>query len=262
MHLAQICSQLDIMFPPALAADWDNTGLLVGRPTAEIERVMTCLTLTPDSVSEAVAERADLVVSHHPLPFRGVKQLTTDKTAGGLLLQLAENGVAVYSPHTAFDSAAAGINQQWAQGLGLTNVHPIIPGPVEMPDLGSGRIGDFSGGGGPADLVRQTKAFLDCDHVRVVGGNDRPVHRVAVACGAAGDFLGPAIAAGCDAFLTGETNFHTCLESQARGVLLILVGHFASERFAVVRLAKELGQQFTNLKVWASNREANPWRLM
>ena len=107
---------LDAFAPPDLAEDWDNVGLLVGDRETAGDRLMTCLTVTPASANEAIDGGADLVITHHPLPFRPLKHLTTDTTPGRLLLDLIRAGIAVYSPHTAFDSAASGINQRLAEG--------------------------------------------------------------------------------------------------------------------------------------------------
>src|SRR5918996_3072879 len=112
MTLADLCDFLDAFPPPRLAADWDNVGLLVGDRLQTVSRVMTCLTVTPAVAAEAIRERVDLVVTHHPLPFQPLKRLTTDDPTGRLLLDLIRAGIAIHSPHTAFDSAAAGINQQ------------------------------------------------------------------------------------------------------------------------------------------------------
>src|SRR6185295_17432474 len=113
--------------PAALAAEWDNVGLLVGDRAQKVERIMTCLTITPAAASEAIREQADLIVSHHPLPFKPLKRLTADQPTGRILLDLIRAGISIYSPHTAFDSAAAGINQQLAEALGLKNIQPLEP---------------------------------------------------------------------------------------------------------------------------------------
>ena len=83
---------------------------------------------------------------------------------------------------------------------------------------------------------------------------------MAVACGAAGELLAAAAAAGCDSMVLGETRFHTCLEAEALGIGLLLPGHFASERFAVEQLAEVLARQFPDVKVWASREERDPLR--
>ena len=103
-------------------------------------------------------------------------------------------------------------------------------------------------------------AFLNVPHLQVVGGDDWPVRRVAVACGAADELLAAARAAACDAMLLGEARFHTCLEAEAAGIGLVLPGHFASERFAVERLADVLAQVFPQLEIWASRQERDPLR--
>jgi dinuclear metal center YbgI/SA1388 family protein len=117
--------------PPDLAEEWDNVGLLVGDRNRDVARILTCLTLTPDVAREAIDERASLVVTHHPVLFRPVKRLTADDPQGKMLLALIAAGVAVYSPHTSYDSADAGINEQLSRMLGLENTAPLRPIPTE-----------------------------------------------------------------------------------------------------------------------------------
>src|SRR6186713_209024 len=122
LPLSELCRFLDAFAPSTLSEEWDNVGLLVGDADKQIERVMTCLTVTPTSCAEAVTKGADLIITHHPLPFKPLRRLTTENTPGRLLLELIHAGIAVYSPHTAFDSAAEGINQQLAAGIDLCEI--------------------------------------------------------------------------------------------------------------------------------------------
>jgi dinuclear metal center YbgI/SA1388 family protein len=161
--VGDLANWLDQFAPRSLAESWDNTGLLLGDRAAPADRVMTCLTVTPDSASEAIAEQAQLIVSHHPILFRAVQRLTADDPQGRMLLDLARAGVAVYSAHTAFDSAAGGINAEIARRLELQQVAPLRPATsppraklvtfVPVPDLdrvsqalfaaGAGQIGEY-----------------------------------------------------------------------------------------------------------------------
>src|SRR5262249_34591660 len=118
---------LERFAPCATAAEWDNVGLLLGDPAAGVSRVMTCLTVTPDVSAEAVREGANLIVSHHPVLFRGAKKLTTITPDGAAVLPLLRAGIAVYSPHTAFDNCAGGINDGLCRRLGVTNALPLRP---------------------------------------------------------------------------------------------------------------------------------------
>ncbi|MEK6237808.1 MAG: Nif3-like dinuclear metal center hexameric protein [Planctomycetales bacterium] len=262
--IGSIADFLETFAPIRLAEDWDNVGLLIGDRGAPAHKVMTCLTVTPDSADEAVAEQVDLIVAHHPMMFRPIQRITTDQPEGSMLWNLIRAGVSVYSPHTAFDSAGEGINQHLAEGLILSKISPIVPAanPEDADGLGSGRWGTALEGLTLADVAARLKQFLGIDHVQIVGDPQASVRAIGVACGAAGGFLSDAQKVGCDCFVTGETPFHFCLEAEARGVGMILVGHYASERFAVEILADVLAKAFQDLEAWPSRREHNPLRLL
>jgi dinuclear metal center YbgI/SA1388 family protein len=353
---------LDRLAPPTLAAGWDNVGLLLGDPAGPVQRLMTCLTVTPDSAAEAVAEGCQLIVSHHPILFRAAKRLTPSTPEGRTVLELARAGVAVCSPHTAFDNTRGGINDQIAQRLDLRDVAPLRrrEGPasfkivVFVPDAdlervadalfaaGAGQIGQYSqcsfrlaGTGtffgseatnptvgqkgrreevsewrleavcpeaclhpalaalrrahsyeepaydvyplrpGPSTegegrvgslprplplgkLARAVKKHLHAPAVQLVGDPDRPVERIAVVCGAGGEFLADAVRARADVLLTGEMRFHDYLAAQAQGCALLLPGHYATERPGVEALAERLQGEFPTVQVWASRRECDP----
>jgi dinuclear metal center YbgI/SA1388 family protein len=360
--VADICAYLGRFAPPALAAEWDNVGLLLGDGAAEVRGILTCLTVTPAVVAEAIADKADLIVTHHPILFRGTKRLSTDTSEGRLLWPLARAGVAVYSPHTAFDNTAGGINDLLANRLGLSDVTPLrlregerqckivvfvpesdlakvsdamfaagagvigqyeqcsfrlagtgsffgteganptvgakgrredvsewrlevicreanLPGVItamlkahsyEEPAFdvyqlksmqgpgGEGRVGDLPTATLLKDLARTIRQKLSAGATQVVGDLDRTVKRVAIACGAAGEFLTDAIKAKADVFLTGEMRFHDYLSAEAQGIALVLPGHYATERPGAEELAVRLQSQFSNLRVWASRAESDP----
>jgi dinuclear metal center YbgI/SA1388 family protein len=159
MHtVAEVIDHLEQIAAPDLAADWDNVGLLLGDRSAEVARVMTCLTVTPESADEAITNGAQLIVTHHPILFRSVKRLTSATAEGQMLLALARAGVAVYSPHTAFDNTQGGINDALAGRLGLLEVVPLrqqvgareCKVVVYVPDADLARVSDalFAAGAG------------------------------------------------------------------------------------------------------------------
>lgn len=261
LTIQTICEFLEMFAPARLAAEWDNVGLLVGDRQATLSRVMTCLTITPASAEEAIARDADLIITHHPLPFRALNRLTTDDVPGRILLKLIRAGVSIYSPHTAFDSAAAGINQRLAEGLCLDQIRPLIADEHEdEPEAGTGRYGLLTDETTLAAVADRLKKFLHLDQLKIVGNDDDRVRRVAVACGSAGQFVEEARDAGCHLLVTGETSFHTCLEAEASGIGLLLAGHYASERFALEQLADLLASQFEEIEFWASEKECDPLR--
>ncbi len=272
-----MCGALARIAPLRLAEAWDNVGLLVGDRTQPIRRVLTCLTITESVVQEAVADRADLVISHHPLPFKPLLKLTSDQVASSLLLRLTRAGTAIYSAHTAYDSAHQGINQLWAEKLQLVNIRPLVDssgdrspdesGPMNSPaesdaQVGSGRYGDLATEVTVSKLVRLAAAISSSVTPRFVGDPHQIVKRVAIACGSGGGFLAAAKRHGCDVMITGEATFHVCLEAEGMGVALGLMGHYASERFAMETLAAQLNESLPELRVWASQRERDPIHLL
>jgi dinuclear metal center YbgI/SA1388 family protein len=359
--VSEFSAYLERFAPSSTAAEWDNTGLLLGDPAANVTRVMTCLTVTPDVSAEAVREGANLIVSHHPVLFRGAKKLTATNSEGQAVLPLLRAGIAVYSPHTAFDNCPGGINDGLCKRLGLVNVAALRPREarrqcklvVFAPDAdlqkvsdavfaaGAGVIGQYnecsfrlagtgtfygtdatnptvgqkgrredvsewrlevvvpehlvssvvgamrkahsyeepafdiyplkpgtSGGegrfgelGAPAplgELAKLVKTALKANAVQVVGDPARVVRTVALACGAAGEFLSDAIRCKADVFLTGEVRFHDALTARGANVGLILPGHYATERPAVEDLAAKIAIAFPGTTTWASGDERDP----
>jgi dinuclear metal center YbgI/SA1388 family protein len=250
-----VVAVLEELAPPRLAEEWDNVGLQVGDRRNEARRIMTCLSITPATAAEAIEGQADLIVTHHPLPFTALNRLTADTTVGRLLLDLIAARTAIFSPHTAWDSAADGINQRLAAGLGLRGIVALV---LHVEGQGAGRCGWLEEPVTLEQLARRLMKFLHVEQVQIVGDPQQPVRLAAVACGSGGDLIEPALAAGCDALVIGEARFHTCLEAEASGLGLVLPGHFASERFALESLAGVLAGQLPGVEVWASRRERDP----
>lgn len=260
MKLHAIGKYLESLAPLSLAESWDAVGWLVGDPSVSAERVMTCLTVSSGTVDEAIAERVDLVVTHHPIPFRPVARLTSDSYSGGLLWRLARAGIAVFSLHTAWDSAAQGINQQLAETVGMDDIRPLVLRPELPTSLGAGRMGQLAAPTTLATIWHRLQPLVQQAECQYVGSWTRPVQRVAIGCGSGGSFLDVARRAECQLLITGEASFHTCLEAEGSGVQLLLLGHYGSERFAMEALARNLQRAFPDLTVWPSQREVDPIR--
>lgn len=255
--LARVTAALEHLAPLRLAATWDAVGLLVSPPRTEICRVMTCLTLTPRVAAEAVRERADLVVSHHPLPFRPVSRITPATGTGRVLLEMIGAGIGIWSSHTAWDSAAGGINDQLARLLGLAHVAPIEP-DAELPQVGFGRAGTAAAGDTVAELAARAAAALGVPRVQVAGDPGRLAGRVGIVCGSGGDCLEQLAGSGCDTLVTGEIKLHQAIEAEAAGLAVVAVGHHASERFSMAVLAERLAAAVDGLETWVSLDERDP----
>ncbi|MCH7688381.1 MAG: Nif3-like dinuclear metal center hexameric protein [Planctomycetes bacterium] len=264
--VADITQFLEEFAPLRLAEDWDNVGLLVGDGTQDASALMTCLTLSPDVAAEAVRRNAGMIVTHHPVLFRPVQRLTSETAEGRMLLDLIAKGIAVFSPHTAYDSAKDGINQQLAELFQLNDIQALRPIPnfensdhnAKQPAQGAGRCGSLPVPVSLGDFLERVKAKLGIDRLQFVGNESTTIEKIGIACGSAAEFMQDAQKKNCQALLTGEARFHACFEAVALDIALVLAGHYATERPAVERLAEILQKQFSQLEVWASESETDP----
>lgn len=280
VKLRELIDALQRIAPLGIAESWDNVGLLVGDPASSIGKVMTCLTLNDGVLAEAIDRKIGLVVSHHPIPFRPLSRITTEDPTGRILWRAMQHSIAIYSPHTAWDNAHEGINRQLANLLQLGNLRPLVPlmrsensqrgnsqtgrvnqgtsldAPMER-ELGCGVIGEFAKPVRIDDLVERLGAGIRGMSVRCTDNGARLVNRIGIVCGSGGSMLGKAAGERCDLFLTGEATYHQCLEADARGVAMLMIGHFASEAFSMRKLAELLAHAFPQIEVGASESESS-----
>lgn len=245
--VAEILAFLDEFAPVASKMDFDNVGLLVGRSTTDVRRVVVALDILPETILEAESLGAQLIVAHHPVIFRPAASVTDRDTTGLRVLMLAERGIAAICMHTNLDAAVGGVNDVLAERLGLKDVQ-ILPDSDNICRFGrvlSTKLGDF------AKFVRDS---LDANGVRFHDAG-RSVERVAVGGGACGEYVSAALAAGCDTLVVGEAKHHEFLEAQMLGLNLVEVGHFASENVVCGALVKRIGERFADVEVTLSETQ-------
>lgn len=227
--VGQVLALVDAIAPFEAAEPWDNVGLLAGDPDAPVDAVLCALDLRMEVLEEAVRSRAKLIVTHHPILFRGRKNLCETDAEGKLLCALVRANIAMIAAHTNFDNASPGVNDALARALGLRE--------VEILDSGM-RLG----------AIKQTDFGMLCEHaaqalgapVRHYGDPTRRVQRVAVLGGAGEDYVEIARQNGADVYLTGEMAYHKALDAVDNGVCVIEAGHAATEHPAISQLAEAL----------------------
>lgn len=235
--------------PRACVQDWDNVGLLVGKPDQEVRKVLVALDITETVVDEANGWGADLIVSHHPVVFHGQKSVTDRDVVGRRLLQLIESGLSAICMHTNLDIAEGGVNDILAQALGIQN-------PERFTGEGVGRCGWRPEPMALPEFVRFVSRALGCNGVRYADAG-KAVHRVAVGGGACGEFEDAAIYAGCDTFVTSDLSYHQFVDARSKGINLVDAGHFPTEDLVCKEVIAYLNTRFPELKIQksASHRE-------
>ena len=250
----EIYQLIDNFAPFETQMDFDNAGFLVGRGDSAVERVLVALDITKVVVEEAVRRGCQLIVSHHPVIFGGVKSVTDETVTGRVLLALAENGLSAICAHTNLDAAEGGVNDCLAQRLGLTDTVLLEQDGTDRRGraYGIGRIGQaHKTGVSGAEYAAYVKEKLGARSVRFEDAGI-PVSRVAVGGGSCGSMLEQVRAAGCDTFVTADVKYDVFLSARAMGINLIDAGHYATENVVCPALVKLIAQAFPQVEVLLS----------
>ena len=241
MKCAQIMTMIEQLAPKKMAESWDNPGLLVGSPQQEVQKILVCLDVSQLVVEKAIELQVDMIIAHHPMIFKGLRQVRTDLYTGKLLQQILQNNMAVYAAHTNLDIAVGGVNDVLAEKIGLTSVTKFVP--VEgFPEESMGRIGYLPQPMDLGEFGQQVKTGLTADYVRIVRGNDKPIKKVALCSGSGADFIPKAAFKGADVLVTGDLKYHEAQRARELGLNVIDGGHFATEFPMVTVLADYLQQ--------------------
>ena len=234
-------SALYALAPKALAAEWDNVGLLAGSADREVRSVLVALDITEPVVEEAERMGADLIVSHHPVIFHPVKSITDRDPSGRLLIRLVRSGTGAVCMHTNLDAAQGGVNDALASALGLQDAAPVAEG-------GIARIGTLPETMALPGFLARVKNALRPNGIRYVDGG-RPIRKVAAGGGACGDFLWEAAVLGCDAFVTADLKYNHFLDAGVLGLTVIDAGHFPTEDVVCPMVVRYLREKFPEVQV-------------
>jgi dinuclear metal center YbgI/SA1388 family protein len=267
--LAQVLLAVEELWPESLAEEWDAVGLVTGRPTQGVSKILFAVDPVLEVVEEAANWGADLLITHHPLLLRGVHSVAADTPKGRAVHRLIESGTALLTVHTNGDSAVGGVSDVLADALGLDNVEPLTRAANGLPEEGIGRVGDLPEITSLEDFAGTLFGLLPAvaGGVRVSGEKDGLVRRVAV-CGGAGDGLFESVrSANADVYVTADLRHHAASEAREASPdgrpYLIDVSHFASEWLwlpaAAQALDNVLRDQGHTVDVRVSTVNTDPW---
>ncbi len=255
-----ICAAIEDVAPRALQESYDNAGLQVGDYQMNVSAALLCLDVTEDVMAEAHKRSCNLVISHHPLIFKGLKCLTDSTPTERIVSYAIRHNIAIYSAHTNLDAASQGVNYEIARTIGMRNLAVLEPNKCD-PNSGIGFIGDIEGT--PVlEFLRQVKEKFKIRALRYSSSSPRlVVNRVAV-CGGSGGYLIPtAVSLGADAILTGDVKYHD-FTSWSSQILIADIGHFESELCTKKIFSRIIREKFPNFVTYFSETEKNPINIM
>ena len=225
----EIIKLIEKTAPLSLAYPWDNSGLLIGARGKEVNRIYITLDTNKYTADEAVRLGADMIVSHHPIMFGGIKQIDCDSPSGYVISELIKHDIALYAAHTSMDCAAGGINDMLAERLGITGTEIIEENP-DFAGCGLGRIGTVKEQN-LKDFAETVKAALNTPFVRMSGDPEKIIKRAAVGGGACDDLIPAARMMGADVMVTADMKYHITMDSVESGIAVIDAGHYPTEVF-------------------------------
>ncbi len=254
MKLRYIIGELETLYNPIVAEDWDNVGLLIGDEDREINKIMFCLDMTEKVVDEAIEKGVNLIISHHPAIFSGLKRITGETLQGRKILKLIENKISVYSIHTNCDFALNGLNDFIFYKLQLDGDVEIvnefefdsynrIKNHMETVRAGTVRIKHLNNEMTVQDLADKIKFHLGLKYVRVVGDKSKLVKKIGLVTGGGSSFMHD-VKEKIDVFLTGDLRHHEAVDVLEEGGILIDIGHYESEYLFVDLMEQEIGKFF------------------
>ncbi len=269
VRVQDVIGALEDFAPLPLQESYDNAGLQVGLTETEVSGVLLCLDVSEEVIREALELGCNMIVSHHPLIFHALRQLT-DADAVQRCVRLAlQNDIAIYSAHTNLDAAVDGVNYMMAERLGLVDVVLLQPRQVEvgigtrsrLVQAGSGVIGYLPQGEDSLAFLQRVKQAFSVECLMHNELLTRPVQSVAI-CGGAGDFLlGEALRAGADAFLTGEMHYHQYFGHDGQ-IQIGVLGHYQSEQYTTDIFSTVIGERCPRLPLFKTTVCTNPVKYL
>ena len=261
MKIKEVLSALERFAPLPLQESWDNAGLQVGLTEAEVSGALLCLDVNEQIVDEALAKGCNLIVSHHPLLFRGLKQVGGADYVQRTVIKAIKNDVCVVSMHTNMDNALGGVNWKIGDRLGLKDMQFFAGKTVDGVEAGSGVIGVLPEPMEAAAFVQLVKRQFGVECAMCNELLQRPVSKVAV-CGGAGDFLlSDAFAAGADAFITGEMHYHVFFDYEQK-LQICVIGHYQSEQYTTEVFRDIINKECPGVRTEITETNTNPIKYL
>ena len=254
MKVRDIIAVIEDFAPLSIQEGWDNSGLCVGSPEAEVSSVLFALDCTESLVDEAIECGADMIITHHPLIFSGLKKISPEDQVGAAVIKAIKNGISIYAAHTNADKVVAGVSGAMAAKLGLVDVRIL---DEDGEGTGLGVVGNL-----PQPLAVESVMSLVKDRfaLKVLKSSkplDGMITRVAMCGGSGGSLIGAARKSGAQLYISGDISYHNFFTPE--GFMIMDIGHYESEIEIVNILFSLIKKNFPTFAVRITqNINSNP----
>ena len=255
MRACEVAAWIEAFAPVAWQEAWDNSGFSVGSPQTPVKGVLLCLDATDAVLEEALSLGANMIISHHPLIFQGLKQLCEQNETARLVAKALRQNMVIYSSHTNLDKAPEGVSKALAKAIGLENTAALRPEPPLSQGLGL--LGELPQAESLTAFLQRLKTILGLPYIRTSPHILSQVRRVGICGGGAASLMPDALRAGVDIFLGGDFRYHDFFP-QDPPMMIADIGHYESEIGIIDRLFHILSEKRPNFAVYITKINTNP----
>lgn len=252
MNCKQVMDLIEEVYPLSAACEWDNSGLQAGRLERSVSRIFVALDATPDIIDQAVAKKADMLITHHPLLFSPLSSVTDDHYIGKRVIRLIQSDISCYAMHTNYDSCR--MADLACERIGLENTS-------SFNDEGIGRAGTFSKPLSLEALCDRVRTAFSLPQVVVYGNAPQKITRAAVVPGSGKSLVDEAAACGAEVLLTGDIGHHDGIDAAAKGIAVIDAGHYGLEHIFIEDMASFLENHLSGVVVFREEPQL-PYRIL
>ena len=253
MKCKEIIEKLERKYSPAFAEGWDNVGLLAGSKEKEVKKVFLALDVTDETLEAALSWGADLMITHHPLIFSGMKRVVEEDFIGRRIIKLLVGDISYYAMHTNFD--ILGMAELSADLLQLAD-REVLEVTYEEKERkeGIGRVGNLPKTMTLEDCARFVKQQFVLPHVTIYGDPDREIRRAAVCTGSGKSLMKEVLKKEAQVYITGDVDYHTAMDAVAQGVCIIDAGHYGIEHIFIEYMEQYLKEHLEGVEIFAQRR--------
>ena len=259
MNSLEFGNVIDELCPRSLAEEWDNCGFQICFGDRQVKKVLVALEVTDTVIDEALNNGTDLIVTHHPLLFRNIKNVYDNDVIGNHLIRLIQEEISVFSCHTDFDKMDGGNGDYFGEILGMKNISRI-----QNDVSGFCRKGELPCEMTVSELKKHIADSVELDekHIRTAGKTEGRIFKCAWCTGAGSEFADIAFEDGCQCFITGDLKYHEVQEASFLNRIFIDAGHYGTEKIFVPDMAALLRENTDGIEIIESVKDINPFTMI
>lgn len=254
-----IINEMEAFAPSKLKEDFDNVGLMVGDRNREVKKVLLALDCTKEVIDEAIENKCQMIITHHPLIFKKPNRIVKGDLLGDKIIKLIENKISVYSSHTNLDLVKGGINDKVVDILGFKSSKVIDKSILE--GSGIGRMIYLKDPISSKELIKRIKENFNIENLTGHIANDY-IYNIGIINGSGTSYFNKAYEMGADCIITGDTSYHFVSDYKELGVTIIDAGHFGTEWLAFLSVIEDIKQNLTDVELIKSIKTSNPYSFL